>query len=274
MKIMVAFVPVLHDGYLRLFKNSGAEYLYLMDSDLYGQIECLTREIRLVAPSEMCLAIDALGIFRKVTVINQTTLQLLASEDEIIMPDEDICQVIAEEYLTGRNITFQSARLRFDLSRTLTKEVVLPDRQISSGEFDRELINFAQSEANLSPDWWRQVGAVLVKDGEILSTAYNHHVPNDYSLYEQGDPRNNFSPGQLVDVSRAQHAERVLISTAAADGLSTRGASLYVTTFPCPSCTADVITAKIAKVFFRDGYSQLEGRELFEAAGIEVIQVK
>lgn len=97
------------------------------------------------------------------------------------------------------------------------------------------------------------VGAVVVKDGELLSTA--HH-----------------------ERAGGEHAEVVALRAA---GDKTKGASLYVTLEPCnhhgrtPPCTDEVIAANVARVIIgcRDPNPHVEGMgvEKLRAAGIEVV---
>lgn len=273
-KIVVAFVPVLHSGYINFFNRHRRSKLYLLDSDVYGELEQLTREIRALDPNLMRTVISSLQIFSKVAVVGQQRLQQLDRGYKITMPDEDICRYVAEKYFSARNITFESVFLRYDMPKTFSQNPIESDRQIDLEQLDFEFMALAKSTAQKSPDWWRQVGVVLVKDGKVLDVAYNKHMPAQQSLYALGDPRNNFQPGEHLEISSAHHAEKVLISRAAANGVSTKGASIYVSTFPCPVCAYDVATAGIAKVYYSEGYSALEAQETFRKYGIEIIQVK
>ncbi len=273
-KLVIAFVPVLHAGYLELFRKHAGAALQLLDPELYeGKFGHLLREVRALPLSITCRAISSLGYFTEVGLINQSRLEALNPGVEIIMPDEDVSHYVAERYLTRHNPVFESIFLRFDMPKTLSSAPVLPDRQISTLEFDREIMAQAYDAAQHSPDWWRQVGAALVKEGRIIYLAYNQHMPQQQVLYAVGDPRGNFNAGERIDLSCAQHAEKVIISHAAADGLSTRGASMYVTTLPCQSCAADVVEAGISRVYFREGYSQLFARETFESRGVELVYI-
>jgi dCMP deaminase len=131
----------------------------------------------------------------------------------------------------------------------------------------------AMKEAQKSPDWWRQVGSVIVKNGEIIFSGYNKHKPTEQTSYINGDPRSNFDAGKNIEVSIALHGEAGLIATAAREGISLQGASIYVTTFPCPNCAMLIMQSGIKKVYYKDGYSLLHAEEMFQSAGIEIVQV-
>jgi dCMP deaminase len=137
-----------------------------------------------------------------------------------------------------------------------------------------ELALAAQARAGESADWWRQVGAAIrFADGTIAS-ATSEHNPHPLSPYAVGDPRSNFSQGVHLELSTATHAEARLIAEAARDGVSTKGAVMYVTDFPCPPCAKLIAGAGIARVYYRAGYAVLDGEDVLAAAGVEVVQVR
>ena len=63
------------------------------------------------------------------------------------------------------------------------------------------------------------------------------------------------------------------VADAARAGTSTAGAVMYVTDFPCPPCAKLIAGAGVKKLYFRSGYAVLDGREVLEAAGVELRQV-
>ncbi len=272
-KDVIAFVPVLHAGYMNFFRKHENSDLYLMSPDLYGELEPLTREIRALEFGDMLGIVRSLRIFRGVFLLSDKIIDKIDFTYEIIMPDEDICRHVAAKYLVNHHVTFESVFLRYDMDKTMTQNPVVPDREIDLRQLDIEFMAQAKNAAQQSPDWWRQVGVVLVKDGKVLDVAYNRHMPSEHSLYALGDPRNNFKPGEHLEISAAHHAEKVLISRAAKNGESTDGASIYVSVFPCPPCAYDIATAGISKVYYSEGYSSLQAQETFRLAGIELIHV-
>ena len=64
------------------------------------------------------------------------------------------------------------------------------------------------------------------------------------------------------------------MACAARDGVSLKGAEVYVTTFPCANCARLLTTAGITKVYYRDGYSMLDAEDIFKAAGVEIVLVQ
>jgi dCMP deaminase len=55
------------------------------------------------------------------------------------------------------------------------------------------------------------------------------------------------------------HAEANLVSKAAAEGLSLRGSTVYVTTAPCDNCSLLLIQSGVEKVVFSDRYKTDSG---------------
>jgi dCMP deaminase len=135
------------------------------------------------------------------------------------------------------------------------------------------MVAAAHQAATKSSDWWRHVGAVLVKDEKIILSTFNTHVPSEQMPYVNGDPRSNFSKGVHLELSTAIHAEARLIAQAAKEGVSLDGASLYVTTFPCPPCAKLVAYAGIKKLYFDEGYGVLDGEQILKQQGVEIVQV-
>lgn len=73
--------------------------------------------------------------------------------------------------------------------------------------------------------------------------------------------------GDLIEFSRAVHAEMDALVTASRDSTeSTKGAILYTTTFPCHNCARHIIAAGIQKVFYIEPYEKSLAIELHDDA--------
>jgi deoxycytidylate deaminase len=75
----------------------------------------------------------------------------------------------------------------------------------------------------------------------------------------------NFRDSQLMDAleyGRIVHAEMSAICDAARTGRSTKGATLYCTTFPCHMCAKHIVDCGIAKVVFLEPYPKSLASEL------------
>jgi dCMP deaminase len=214
------------------------------------------------------------GLFGNSKVLNKENIGEILKFGEIIMPDEDISRVFAEKYLTEKEVIFEKVFLRWDKLISLKEQEISPDRKISSEDFDKEFIGEAFKESEKSSDWWRQIGAVVVKEGKIIITGYNKHLPSNFSPYINGDPRNNFDAGIRIDLCTSIHAEAATIAAAAKNGINLNGCSIYVTTFPCPTCARLLAESGISKVFYSKGYSLLDAEDILKGYGAEIILVK
>ena len=189
------------------------------------------------------------------------------------MPEDEISDWLEVEFFSGRKIKHDSIFLRWGEAKTKQKNDVDTDGEVTSDELHQRLMGEVAQEAQKSSDWWRQTAAAVAKDGQLIAIAHNQHVPSDQNQYVLGDPRANFSRGEAVEVSTSLHAEEAVIAKAAAEGISLQGADLYATTFPCPFCARLIAYSGVKRLFYKEGYSMLDGVELMKSRGIELIKV-
>ena len=269
---LIAYVPAPHRGYLTLFRKYQDRTLYILGNEFVSEFQSLVRNLPAPDPKEVCTMVQALGILREVRLLEPTMLDNLAGLS-IVMPDEDVSRAFAQTHLAGADVTFDGSwRLRFDWGAVTANKT--PDGDvISHAKLDQELMREATNQATRSPDWWRQVGAVLARAGLPLITAYNTHFPSEQSSYLEGDPRSNFGPGERIEVSAALHAEIAVLTEAARRGIATEGCDLYVTTFPCPPCAYAVANSGVKRLFYETGYSLLAGAEALTSRGVALIRV-
>ena len=118
----------------------------------------------------------------------------------------------------------------------------------------------------------RQVGAVVVKDKNILATGYNGTPKGITHCSETGCLREQLKvpSGQRHELCRGLHAEQNAIIQAASHGTSISDATVYCTNMPCIICTKMLINAGIRQVIFLEGYPDDLSQAMLEEAGIEV----
>jgi len=120
----------------------------------------------------------------------------------------------------------------------------------------------------------RAVGAVMVRDNQILATGYNGSPKGTPHCAEVGCLREqqNVPSGQKHELCRGVHAEQNAIIQAAISGSSTRGAELYCTYQPCSICARLIINAEIKTVYVAETYPDALAEQLFKEAGVDLIQ--
>ncbi len=118
---------------------------------------------------------------------------------------------------------------------------------------DKNFINIAKEIASASKCVSKQVGAVIVKDGRILSTGYNGTPPGyinctDYWDGEYTKDHHNWSKTYEI------HAEMNAIIWAARKGISIENATIYVTLEPCSECSKNLIASGIKRIVYEVSY--------------------
>lgn len=274
MNTLVAYVPVIHRGYLELFARHVGKELYVLGESLLLETPHLKMDMRAVDPQSAATMARSLGVFSRVLVLETWNLSDFTKYvRRITMPDEEVSHAVAEKFFGDCEVVFSPVFLRWHKKIVAAPRTVCADRAIAVDEIYEELLQKAVLEGKQSSDWWRQVGAVVAKEGQVLFSAHNHHQPSEHTPYVAGDPRSNFVAGERIDLSTALHAEVAVITEAAKLGVSLDGADMFVSTFPCPSCAYAIAHSGIARVFYAEGYSLLEGEQTLRSKGVELVRV-
>lgn len=102
----------------------------------------------------------------------------------------------------------------------------------------------------------RKVGAVIVKDKNVLATGYNGPPSGLLHCEVVSCIRidMNIKSGERHELCRGLHAEQNAIIQAAVHGTSIRDSVIYVTTHPCVVCSKMIINAKIKEIIYAEGY--------------------
>jgi len=132
------------------------------------------------------------------------------------------------------------------------QNVVLVDlvqQDYNMNKLDKVFINIAKETSTLSHCVRSKVGAVLVKDGNIISFGYN------------GTPSgmNNCCEEDNVTLKHVIHAECNAILKAAKTGNSVDGSTLYLTLSPCLDCSKLILQSGIKRVVYLNEYRNSEG---------------
>lgn len=275
-KIILAYVPVLHEGYRRFFEKYSKEAeLWIFGDEIIEKFDYLYKEVRALEPKLVKSSVESWGLFSRVEVLDLKSLESLKKEDlEIIAPKEDVVVEFIEQEFSDKKTIFDDVFLRWDKHNYTSKVEVSPDMKISGKEFDKKMMDFVIDEAEKSSDWWRRVGAVIVKDREVVIVEHNKHVPSAHTPYLNGDPRNAAHKGVNLELSTVLHAEAGAVARAAKEGISLEGAEIYVTTFPCPPCAKQIAYSGIKRMYYSSGYGVLDGETVLKENGVEIVFVE
>jgi dCMP deaminase len=142
--------------------------------------------------------------------------------------------------------------------------------------WDEYFMEITQLVARRSTCLRRHVGAVLVKDKNILATGYNGAPSGVAHCLEVGCLRERLAvlPGERHELCRGLHAEQNAIIQAAKHGTNINGATLYCTTMPCIICSKMLINAGIRRIVYQQGYPDTLSEQMIEDAGIEMVKFK
>ena len=276
MRTLVGYVPVLHEGYRRFFeKYEGLKELQIFGPEITAEFPQLAKEIRQLDAGSMKKAIEALGIFEKVSILDiEGARALNDSAREVILPDEDVSRELAEKYFPKAKMSFDPIFLRWDKHNANKEREAVPDARISKEEFDRKMMTALEKEAAKSSDNWRHVAAAVVKDGKVVLMRHNTHLPSPHSPYAHGDPRSNYHRGDHMELSTALHAEAGLIAEAAQKGIKLEGADMYVTVYPCPPCAKLVAFSGVKNLYVAGGNPILDAEDVLKSRGVNIIFVE
>lgn len=124
---------------------------------------------------------------------------------------------------------------------------------MSSEFYDELFMDLAEATAKDSTCLGRQVGAVIVKNNEIIATGYNTVPDSQISCIVQGFCYVGVNSCAESDrPSRSIHAEVNAIAQAAMLSGGVKGATIYTTLHPCLNCMKAIAAAQISEVVFRD----------------------
>jgi len=126
------------------------------------------------------------------------------------------------------------------------------------------MMKTAEIFAELSTARRKKVGAILVKDGRILSIGYNGTPSGwDNNCEEEID-------GVLVTKKEVLHAEDNCLTKVARSHDSSDRASLFVTVSPCLECAKQIYASGVIEVYYKEIYRSDEGLLFLEKCGIRV----
>ncbi|MEM9022979.1 MAG: dCMP deaminase family protein [Bacteroidota bacterium] len=131
--------------------------------------------------------------------------------------------------------------------------------------YDRAYLRMALEWARLSHCQRKQVGALIVKDGMIISDGYNG-TPSGF----ENDCEDDSGQTQWYVL----HAEANAIMKVARSTNNSNNATLYLTMSPCRECSKLVLQSGIGRLVYIKEYKDTSGLDFLREAGVEVVQIE
>lgn len=137
------------------------------------------------------------------------------------------------------------------------------ERDEKQRRYDRAYLRMAREWAALSHCRRKQVGALIVRDGMIVSDGYNG-TPSGF-------------PNACEDVAGdthwyVLHAEANAITKLARSSQTAAGATLYITMSPCRECAKLIHQVGIRRLVYIDAYKDDSGLQFLNQAGVEIVR--
>ncbi len=130
--------------------------------------------------------------------------------------------------------------------------------------YDLAYLRMAREWSFLSHCVRKKVGAIIVKNGMIISDGYNGTPTGFNNACEDNE-------GQTLWY--VLHAEANAISKVARSTNNAQDSTLYLTLSPCKDCSKMILQVGIRRVVFSELYKDGSGIALLQEAGVEIEQV-
>jgi dCMP deaminase len=143
--------------------------------------------------------------------------------------------------------------------------------------WDQYFLTLTRDVAERSTCNRAKVGAVIVRDRNLLATGYNgapsglpHCTDVGCLIYQSKTPS-----GEVEEnCYRTIHAEINAIAQAARNGVSIRDADIYVTHTPCVHCLKVLINTGIKRIFYEKEYKLHSVQDLLAATDVVLQKVE
>jgi dCMP deaminase len=142
--------------------------------------------------------------------------------------------------------------------------------------WDQYFMTITREVAERSTCLRAKIGAVIVRDKNILATGYNgsptglpHCLDVGCLIYRSTTPSGEVEENCF----RCIHAEINAIAQAAKNGASIRAGDIYITHTPCIHCFKVLINTGIKRIFYDKPYKLHTLEELLQFADVTLQQV-
>ena len=131
--------------------------------------------------------------------------------------------------------------------------------------YDRAYLRLAKSWGLLSYCTRKKVGAIIVKEGVIISDGFNG-TPKGFDNY--CEDTNGDTHWYVL------HAEANAILKVAKSTHNCNGSTLYLTHSPCKECSKIVLQAGIIRLVYIEKYKDESGLIFLQNAGVDILQIE
>ena len=128
---------------------------------------------------------------------------------------------------------------------------------------DENYMNMAKEVAKGSKCVSFQVGALIVKDGRIISSGYNG-TPAGYKNCNTHWNGKYTTDHHEWSLKYEIHAELNAIIYASKAGVNIEGATIYCTLEPCSECSKNIIQSGIKRIVYFEKYGLTNTKEVDE----------
>ena len=158
----------------------------------------------------------------------------------------------------------------------MKKKKLHKQKKLNRPKWDDYFLGIATLVATRSTCLRRSVGAILVKENQILATGYNGALANIAHCEQTGCLREKLKipSGKRHELCRGLHAEQNALLQAALHGVGVKGSKLYSTIQPCIICAKMLINAGIKEIVIQTGYPDKMAAEFLKEAGVRVKNIK
>ena len=127
-------------------------------------------------------------------------------------------------------------------------------------KWDKMYMDIALRVAKESKCPRKQVGCCILLESGLLATGINGFPAGQEEMWADGEVSNPF----------VTHAELSAMGKLLEEGVSAKGATVYLSLSPCTDCSKLLVRAKVKRVVYKEEYRCKQGLEYLIKYGVEI----
>lgn len=132
-------------------------------------------------------------------------------------------------------------------------------------KYDHLYMDIAKRVAKESYAKRLQVGSAILTQNGGLFVGFNGTLPNFKNVCEKDDGS--------TDESITIHSEQNALYKMLKEGVSAKGATIYISHSPCAQCSKMLVASGISRVVYSESYRDESPLEVLKQAGVEVVKI-